>query len=395
MQKGIAFRVALATAGIVFMSAGTAFAQAPVGKAATSIISDAQARAAMKSATPAEKRLSVLPSSDGPATNAALGVPQTVPGGAGGKVVPAVNVESSSDSAIDPKNYGCSTATCTGTNLNTIFHFNDSRIDPTVITHDPYRRTGYFLHTFNGSSFFFCTATLISRSILVTAGHCVYDTNINKFITSGTFIPACTNCNGGGTPVKPYGQATANFMVTTAGWANAANESVALDKGFDVGLVVLNKRTTPTVAELGNIVGWQGFCIANCLQPFWQLSQLGYPANYDGGNRMQYGEHIEQSDTKDYKLGSGMQGGSSGGPHTSNIGVLADSTADKGRFVNRNVIFAVTSWGFIDDSFKIQGASSLSGPGNTNSVGGFKTLFNVACNRARLVHGVTSCTPLP
>jgi hypothetical protein len=169
-----------------------------------------------------------------------------------------------------------------------------------------------------------------------------------------------------------------------------------LDAGYDVGLVVLNKRSAPlTAVEMGNVVGWQGFCIANCLQPFWQLTQYGYPSNYDGGNRMQVGEHIEKSDTRDYQLGSGMQGGSSGGPHVSNPGIVVDSTADKGRYVNRNIIFAVTSWGYIDDSLKIQGASSLSGPGNTNSAGGFKGLFNTACTRARLVHGVGSCTLLP
>ena len=71
--------------------------------------------------------------------------------------------------------------------------------------------------------------------------------------------------------------------------------------GYDVAVVTLNKRSAPsTVIETGVATGWLGFCHTNCLQPFWQLSQIGFPGNYDGGNRMQYGEHIEQSDTRDY-----------------------------------------------------------------------------------------------
>ena len=44
---------------------------------------------------------------------------------------------------------------------------------------------------------------LLSKSILVTAGHCVYDTAANKYITAGTFFPARVNCNGGGALVTP------------------------------------------------------------------------------------------------------------------------------------------------------------------------------------------------
>jgi len=39
----------------------------------------------------------------------------------------------------------------------------------------------------------------------------------------------------------------------------------------------------------------------------------------------------------------------------------------------------------------IQGASTLSGPSNSN---GFEDLFNEACAKARQLHGSASCTPL-
>jgi hypothetical protein len=87
-----------------------------------------------------------------------------------------------------------------------------------------------------------------------------------------------------------------------------------------------------------------------------------------------------------------MQGGSSGGPHVSNIGSLLDSSTDKGQYASRNLIFAVTSWGYIDKTMKIQGASPLSGPGNINN---FKALYNSACTNARAAHGTGSCTLFP
>ena len=377
-------------AGALTIVASAAVAQnAP--HAATGTIPEGQAKGLMKKPMPAERRLPRLPRetfdfrpSPGP-----VNPPQIAPGNVGGKPASSVNVatepveasENSQDS-IGTQNYG------TG-NVNTVYHYSDHRIEPSIVPKYPYRTSGYFLNTFNGTDFFFCTATLISKSILVTAGHCIYDTGANKYATAATFYPACVNCNGGGALVEPYGRATARYFLATKGWRDAT-PSTALDQGFDVGLVVLNKRAG-TTTEIGTYTGSLPFCHTDCLQPFWQLSQLGYPSNYDGGNRMNYGEHIEKSNTRDYQHGSGMQGGSSGGPHISNIGNLLDSATNKGEFTARNRVFAVTSWGYTDESVKIQGSSSLSGPSNSNN---FKSMYNNMCNKAIAMHGAGSCTLL-
>jgi V8-like Glu-specific endopeptidase len=390
MQKQ-GLRRTFMTASALVMFASATYAQ-DGGKVLTQTIPEDQARSFMKGGpTGAEKRLSALPAEFNVAPSAGpLALPETVAGNRGGKAVDAVNVVTTDD-GIEPKNYGCVSGGCgAGTNLKTIYHYNDHRVDPDAVVNHPYRTSGYFLHTFDNKKFFYCTATLISKSILVTAGHCVYDTNANKPIIAGTFYPACVNCNGGGTLVQPYGRATARFVIASAPW-RAATEATGLDQGVDVGVVTLNKRVGGTSVEMGTVTGWLGFCHTNCLWDYSQLSQIGYPANYDGGNRMQYGEHIEQSDSRDYIHGSGMQGGSSGGPHVANIGLLADSAANKGKFVGRNLVYAVTSWGFIDQSRKIQGASPLSGPDNINN---FKGLFNAACVKARAAHGAGSCTLL-
>ncbi len=254
----------------------------------------------------------------------------------------------------------------------------------------PQRAVGFFLHTFNGSSFFFCTASLISNSILLTAGHCVYNPTSKKFITAGTFYPACVDCNSGGAPTEPYGHADANTVFTTSGWANAKNEDTALNKSIDVALVTLNTpvNNPNNVDEMGTATGYLGYCSSNCGNKYWHLSQVGYPGNYDGGNRMNVSEHLEKGGKTDFTYGTGMEGGSSGGPHISNIGSVNDSSSNLGQFTNRNVVFAVTSWGYNDDAVKIQGSSPLSGAKNGNN---FPTMFNAACAKARTLHGVGSC----
>lgn len=249
-----------------------------------------------------------------------------------------------------------------------------------------HRQTGWFVFVAADNFIYRCTASLISRSILVTAGHCVHQGGNQDagWIKSGTFYAAYENG-------WHAGFATANTVYTTSGWYNTGQ----LDQGYDVGLVVLNKRGDQPIwfppQELGAATGWYGFCYANCLQKFWYLSQLGYPANYYTGYYQTQGEHLETSDTRDYVYGSGMQGGSSGGPHIANLGDLSDTTANKGEWTQRNIVFGVTSWGYRNDKIKIQGAPSLSGPGNGNNI---VDLYNAACTTARALHGTDSCSPL-
>jgi hypothetical protein len=170
---------------------------------------------------------------------------------------------------------------------------------------------------------------------------------------------------------------------TTGGWYNYGY----LDYGWDVGIVVLHKRAG-TSNQIGHYTGWQGFCYSGCLQPYWYLTQLGYPGNYYSGLYMTQGEHLETNRRNtDYYHGSGMQGGSSGGPHSANLGWLSDSTSFKGLWTTRNVVFAVTSWGYTSDIYNIQGASTLSGPNNSNN---FPAIWNSACSVARNLHGASA-----
>lgn len=57
--------------------------------------------------------------------------------------------------------------------------------------------------------------------------------------------------------------------------------------------------------------------------------------------------------------GSALTGGSSGGPWIANYGIDADlrKDANYGQDADRNVVMAVTSWGYEDPNILLQGAS--------------------------------------
>lgn len=343
---------------------------------------------ALEVALPQERRLNTLPAEAlqvKPAVFAPEAQPSIMPGGAPqpSKNTPPARppvLPKATTGGIEPDNYGLN-------NLNTIYHYTDNLVDPIILQNSPHRQTGWFVFVTSTGGISRCSASLISKSILVTAGHCVHSggTKATGFIRGGTFYAAYENG-------LHLGVASANAVYTTNGWYNVGQ----LDKGYDVGIVVLNKRSDTPVwfppQELGTAVGWYAFCYSGCLQKYWHLSQLGYPANYYSGYYQTQGEHLEASDTRDYLHGSGMQGGSSGGPHISNLGDLSDGTANKGQSPIRNVVFGVTSWGYTNDAIKIQGSSTLSGPNNANN---FKGLWNSACTRARALHGSATCALIP
>lgn len=381
-------------------SGGSTPAQLPQGKMLDSVapMSAAQATQILANIKPAEKRLTALPAGINPtslsitATSnqpalATQAKAATMPSATGALNLPAPTAGGISGQ-ITPQNFGAG-------NINTVYHYTDSLLLGADIDASPSGRAiGFFAHTFDNTNWFWCTATLISNSILVTAGHCVHQGNGSSsgWIVRGIFYPACYNCNTA-SPIYLYGYAESQWVGTTAGWYWNGSSANGLDNGWDIGVVTLKKRNGTSV-EIGAFTGYYAFCYQNCLWSNFYLGARGYPGNYNGGNWMAESQHHVVSDTRDYVFGTGMEGGSSGGPFAANITAMGpvNTSTNQGTYPNPNVIFATRSWGYNDTSVKIGGASSLSGPGNTNN---FPTIYNNACNVAKALHGNSSCTLLP
>jgi V8-like Glu-specific endopeptidase len=353
-------------------------------------MSTARLQQIMQTAQPMGKVLSHKPSllsrTRIPTAGTTKEEPTVVQGHRGDDSVPDENevddLPQDNEGGIGPQNYG------TG-NQNTVYHYSDYLVSTKLMKQYPYRATGFFLFK-QGGSFYYCTGALISPSILLVAGHCVHSGNNSDsgWDTEGYYYPAATDYNGGPNPKAPYGYATAAQFYTWTSWYSTG----ALDQGYDVGLVVLNQRIGRKGAdgEVGSKTGWLGFCTSACLQTYWFFSQLGYPGNYYGGNRLTEGQHLYASDSRDYIWGSGMSHGSSGGPHIANIGELSDSASNQGLWPYRNVAFLPTSWGYDDPQYKIQGGSALTGPNNTFDFA--HNLYNLACTTSRALHGAGSCS---
>jgi len=192
----------------------------PTGKtlappAALAGVSEAQLKSAAATAIPMEKRLTAAPA--GVFTKALSPIfpmaaqPGMVPGSGPSiatKVAqPGLPKDSgqgalgrSGDGGIGSQNYGFG-------RYGSVYQFTDSFVLP--YTSYPFRASGWFYFTDYANRTFRCTATLISASIAITAGHCVHDQFVHNaagWIKSGWFAPAYYNGN------FPYGYAYAMVL---------------------------------------------------------------------------------------------------------------------------------------------------------------------------------------
>jgi hypothetical protein len=93
-----------------------------------------------------------------------------------------------------------------------------------------------------------------------------------------------------------------------------------------------------------------------------QITQLGYPVAFDGGDQMQRTDAVgflyQAGNLKNTHLGSAQSGGSSGGPWIVNFGTPpVNSGGDNRGFQATQSIVGVTSWGYVDFAPNKQGAS--------------------------------------
>lgn len=246
----------------------------------------------------------------------------------------------------------------------------------------PYRATGKLYFNIDGSTYV-CSASLIKPGVIVTAAHCVADFGKQTFFSNWQFVPAH---NGASAPYGVWDGASATILTSYYNGTDSCAVAGVVCQN-DVAVIRLAPKETPRGREYyaGNKTGWygygwNGYSYAPFLrQTAAQISQLGYPVALDGGDLMERTDslgYIDAGASNNTVIGSLQTGGSSGGPWLVNLGMEPSLNGTNfGSAAAHNIVMAVTSWGYINNALKQQGASSFTD-------GNIVTLVNAVCEPA-------------
>ncbi len=207
-----------------------------------------------------------------------------------------------------------------GASGSTGANFITSRVFPDEAAVDfPYRAAGKLWFTDRGVNppkTYNCSASVVNWRIVITAGHCVAhgDTNsANRYPYSDfLFIPAYNN------GARPYGAWTASSQWVTNAWyysGSVPNEQ-------DVGMLVMNdQQINGGIRRIGEVTGHLGLWILSLSGN--EVTMIGYPANLDAGQRMQYStaQAFADGGSNTVIYGTAMSHGESGGPWIEDFGV--------------------------------------------------------------------------
>ena len=186
--------------------------------------------------------------------------------------------------------------------------FESGQVPPAEMTTYPYSANGRLYGTFRPGGPYSCSATVInspSRSVVLTAGHCVYERKLG-WARNIVFVPAYLQGE------QPFGTWKATRVAATRGWVRSENFH------GDYSAIKLSSPSGP----VGEVVGEEGL-VWN--QPREQLFQaIGYPFNR-GRTELMWNcisaslgaDPFDRSRGKaDTGIGCDMGGGSSGGGWT-------------------------------------------------------------------------------
>ena len=169
----------------------------------------------------------------------------------------------------------------------------------------PYSTIGKITFQDDAGNSYACSGAVIQRRLVLTAGHCVYDTPNHQWYKNWVFYPQYYD------GLSPLGAWGALQALTTPQQIRAGAKLVTPG---DFGILVLADQARP----IGQITGWLGVQT----QVFREhISQFGYPVNLDQGERPQEtSAQVAAVLDSNFSWGSNQLDGSSGGPVIRNFG---------------------------------------------------------------------------
>jgi|CXWL01.1.fsa_nt_gi V8-like Glu-specific endopeptidase len=243
-------------------------------------------------------------------------------------------------------------------------HYSSTRVFPVNVERNyPYLPTGKLYFSI-GNDDYVCSASVIRKRIIVTAGHCVHEGSGGQsgFHDNFLFVPALRG------NVAPYGTWDWNYVVVTGTWTSGDG---AVPNGADYAVIeTVDRSISGALKKIGDVTGTYGWATGK-LNPN-HVTILGYPQGFDSGTIL----HEVNTGFKKAKAptcaeyGSDMTGGSSGGPWVQNFGYLATGQSDSAG-TSRNQVVGITSYGYTNAGIKLQGSSI---PDSR-----FTSIINTAC----------------
>ena len=205
-----------------------------------------------------------------------------------------------------------------------------------------------------GATYYVCSAGVVNdamtnRSIVLTAGHCVYDETNNQFAEHWIFIPSWDtksvpmDSEGLFCDSTQYGCWAAESLVASNAFADEPGFTVTATQ-HDYGFAVTGSGGFSGL-QLDAVTGGQAMH-TDSVDVDTETWAFGYPAQGKyKGNDLIYCRGLLSFDSRMgvdwsiYKLACGMTGGSSGGPWMRDV-IETGSNAGTG------TVFSVTSYGY-------------------------------------------------